>query len=45
MENKKLKIRDLTLRDAQQSLFATRMKQQDIDPLLPLYTEARFYIM
>jgi pyruvate/oxaloacetate carboxyltransferase len=45
MENKKLKIRDLTLRDGQQSLFATRMKQQDIDPLLPLYKEARFYIM
>lgn len=45
MENKKLKIRDLTLRDGQQSLFATRMKQQDIDPLLPLYKEAHFYIM
>ena len=45
MENKKLKIRDLTLRDGQQSLFATRMKQQDIDPLLPLYKDAGFYIM
>ena len=45
MVNKKLKIRDLTLRDGQQSLFATRMKQQDIDPLLPLYKEAGFYIM
>jgi pyruvate carboxylase subunit B len=45
MENKKLKIRDLTLRDGQQSLFATRLKQQDIDPLLPLYKEAGFYIM
>ncbi len=45
MENKKLKIRDLTLRDGQQSLFATRMKQQDIDPLLPLYKNAGFYIM
>ena len=43
--NKKLKIRDLTLRDGQQSLFATRMKQENIDKLLPLYQEAKFYIM
>ena len=42
---KKLKIRDLTLRDGQQSLFATRMKQANIDKLLPLYQEAKFYIM
>ena len=42
---KKLKIRDLTLRDGQQSLFATRLKPQDIDPLLPLYKDAGFYIM
>lgn len=42
---KKLLIRDLTLRDGQQSLFATRMKQENIDRLLPLYREARFYIM
>lgn len=42
---KKLKIRDLTLRDGQQSLFATRLRQQDIDPLLPLYKDAGFYIM
>ena len=42
---KKLKIRDLTLRDGQQSLFATRMKQANIDTLLPLYQEAKFYIM
>ena len=35
----------MTLRDGQQSLFATRMKQQDIDPLLPLYKDAGFYIM
>ena len=42
---RKLKIRDLTLRDGQQSLFATRMKQQNIDKLLPLYKEAGFYIM
>ncbi len=42
---KKLRIRDLTLRDGQQSLFATRLKQSDIDPLLPLYKDAGFYIM
>ena len=45
MATKKLKIRDLTLRDGQQSLFATRLKQSDIDPLLPLYKDAGFYIM
>ena len=43
--NKKLKIRDLTLRDGQQSLFATRLKQENVDKLLPLYREAKFYIM
>ncbi|MDE5811874.1 MAG: biotin/lipoyl-binding protein [Muribaculaceae bacterium] len=43
--NKILKIRDLTLRDGQQSLFATRMPQSEIDKLLPLYRDARFYIM
>ncbi|MCH5227110.1 MAG: carboxylase [Muribaculaceae bacterium] len=42
---RKLKIRDLTLRDGQQSLFATRMKQENIDKLLPLYRDAKFYIM
>lgn len=42
---KVLKIRDLTLRDGQQSLFATRMKQENVDRLLPLYKEAKFYIM
>ena len=45
MATKKLKIRDLTLRDGQQSLFATRMKQENIDELLPLYRDAHFYIM
>ena len=45
MESRKLKIRDLTLRDGQQSLFATRMPQSDIDLLLPLYEDAGFYIM
>ena len=45
METKKLKIRDLTLRDGQQSLFATRLKQKDLDSLLPFYKDAGFYIM
>ena len=45
MENRKLKIRDLTLRDGQQSLFATRMNQATIDRLLPHYENAGFYIM
>lgn len=40
-----LKVRDLTLRDGQQSLFATRMKQESIDKLLPLYKDAGFYAM
>ena len=42
---KKLKIRDLTLRDGQQSLFATRLSQKSIDKLLPYYVEAGFYAM
>lgn len=45
MENRKLKIRDLTLRDGQQSLFATRLSQAEIDKLLPFYENAGFYIM
>ncbi len=45
MEQRKLKIRDLTLRDGQQSLFATRLDQQNIDNLLPFYEDARFYAM
>lgn len=42
---RKLKIRDLTMRDGQQSLFATRMPQESIDKLLPLYKDAGFYSM
>jgi pyruvate carboxylase subunit B len=42
---RKLKIRDLTLRDGQQSLFATRLNQANIDKLLPYYENAGFYIM
>ena len=42
---KKLKIRDLTLRDGQQSSFATRMNQEQIDRCLPYYKDANFYAM
>jgi oxaloacetate decarboxylase alpha subunit/pyruvate carboxylase subunit B len=41
----KLKIRDLTLRDGQQSQFATRMNQAQVDRVLPLYGKAGFYAM
>ena len=44
MTRPKLKIRDLTLRDGQQSLFATRMNQETINKLLPFYEDANFYI-
>ncbi len=40
-----LKIRDLTLRDGQQSQFATRMNQAQVDRVLPLYRKAGFYAM
>lgn len=42
---KRLLIRDLTLRDGQQSSFATRMTQQQIDRVLPYYKDAKFYAM
>ncbi len=45
MPRKKLLIRDLTLRDGQQSLFATRMTQTQVDRVLPYYKEAHFYAM
>lgn len=41
----KLLIRDLTLRDGQQSSFATRMTQTQIDRVLPFYKNANFYAM
>jgi pyruvate carboxylase subunit B len=41
----KILIRDLTLRDGQQSQFATRMNQAQVDRLLPFYQKARFYAM
>ena len=43
--NRKLLIRDLTLRDGQQSLFATRMSQNQIERVLPFYKNAGFYAM
>lgn len=42
---RKLKIRDLTLRDGQQSSFATRMKQEQINRCLPYYKDANFFAM
>ena len=43
--NQKLLIRDLTLRDGQQSAFATRMNQSQIDRVLSFYKDANFYAM
>lgn len=40
---RKLLIRDLTLRDGQQSILATRMSQKQIDRVLPYYREAGFF--
>ena len=42
---KTLKIRDLTLRDGQQSSFATRMTQEQINRCLPYYKDAGFFAM
>jgi pyruvate/oxaloacetate carboxyltransferase len=42
---RKLLIRDVTLRDGQQSLFATRMKQAQIERVLPIYKEAGFFAL
>lgn len=42
---KVLKIRDLTLRDGQQSSFATRMNQEQINRCLPYYKDANFFAM
>jgi len=40
---KKILIRDVTLRDGQQSQFATRMTQDQINRVLPLYAKSGFY--
>lgn len=42
---RKLLIRDLTLRDGQQSSFATRMTQKQVDRVLSFYKDANFYAM
>ncbi len=42
---RKLLIRDLTLRDGQQSAFATRMNQSQVDKVLPFYKDANFYAL
>ena len=42
---RKLLIRDLTLRDGQQSSFATRMNQNQVDRVFPFYKDAKFYAM
>jgi oxaloacetate decarboxylase alpha subunit/pyruvate carboxylase subunit B len=42
---KQLLIRDVTLRDGQQSLFATRMSQMQVNRTLPGFKSAGFYAM
>ena len=42
---RELKIRDLTLRDGQQSAFATRLNQNQVERVLPYYKDAAFYAM
>ncbi|HNT26991.1 MAG TPA: carboxylase [bacterium] len=42
---RKLLIRDLTLRDGQQSQFATRMSQRQVDRVIALFQKAHFYAM
>lgn len=42
---RKLLIRDLTLRDGQQSQFATRMSQRQVDRVIALFKKAHFYAM
>jgi len=44
-EKRVLKIRDLTLRDGQQSQFATRMSQAQVNKVIDLYKEANFWAM
>ncbi|MEO0088834.1 MAG: acetyl-CoA carboxylase biotin carboxyl carrier protein [candidate division WOR-3 bacterium] len=43
MEKKKIKITDTTLRDAHQSLWATRMSIEDFSEILPKFDEAGYY--
>ncbi len=43
MEKKPVKITDLTLRDGQQSLFATRMRTEDMLPIAEKLDSVGFY--
>jgi len=45
MIKSRLKICDLTLRDGHQSLFATRMRTSDMEPIAPEMNKAGFYSM
>lgn len=40
-----LRIRDLTLRDGQQSQFATRMTQAQVERVLPMFARTNFYAL
>lgn len=42
---KRLLVRDVTLRDGQQSLFATRMNRNQVERTLPHFRDAGFYAM
>ena len=42
---RKLKIRDLTLRDGHQSLFATRLQSKHVEQVIEDYKDAGFYAM
>ncbi|UCE97259.1 MAG: pyruvate carboxylase subunit B [Dehalococcoidia bacterium] len=45
MEKNPLKITDITLRDGHQSLLATRMRTEDMEPIAPEMNKAGFYSM
>ena len=45
MDKKPVKIMDTTLRDGQQSLIATRMKTEEILPILDKMDKVGFYSM
>ena len=40
-----LRIRDLTLRYGQQSQFATRMTQAQVERVLPMFARTNFYAL
>jgi pyruvate carboxylase subunit B len=45
MANAPVRITDLTLRDGHQSLFATRMRTEDMEPIAPDMNKTGFYSM